>query len=92
MIPKTPALIKRYVLVHYISDADYYTLLMANQGRHHFDDAQAALECADALRPSLKSKLGIEPEHVKVIVADCWAHGDCCGTVFSPEDVEKNKV
>jgi hypothetical protein len=84
--------IRRYVIVHYIPKYDYYTLMQDNQGRHHHDDPKEALETAELFKPSLKAKLGIEPEHVAVIGADCWEHGDCCGTVFDTEYVKANLV
>lgn len=84
---------RRYVLVHYVTDGDYYTLLSTNWGCYHFDDKDAALRAADDLRPSLKEKLGIEPHHIKVIHTECWGHGgDCCRTVFTPQYAEQNVV
>lgn len=83
---------KRYVIVHYIADGDYYTLVQTNWGQFHYDNAAKALETAEALRPSLKIKLGIELRNVMVIHTECWLSGDCCRTVFPPELVEVQKV
>lgn len=76
---------KRYVIVRYVTDGDYYTLLNTNQGRFHFDYSTEALSAAEAYRAPLKEKLGIEPHHIKVLHTECWSHGDCCRTVFDPE-------
>jgi hypothetical protein len=78
---------QRFVIVHYDQASDYYTLIQANQGRHHYDDKDEALKAAEVLRPGLKEKLGWD--QVKVVTALCYDHGDCCRTIFTPEYVEQ---
>lgn len=79
----------RYVLVRYDAHHEYYTLAVTNQGRFHDDDAIKAWEFAEVLKPGWKSKLGWTD--IRVIAAECWEHGDCCGTVFSKEYVESHE-
>jgi hypothetical protein len=81
---------RRYVLVRYDPKHEYYTLVQRNQGRFHYDDAATALAAAVVLRPSLESKMGWT--NIKVLSAMCWESGDCCGTVFSEEDVKENEL
>lgn len=81
---------QRYVIVHYDQALDGYSLVRDNQGRYHHDDKAEALKSAEVLRPGLKEKLGWD--QVKVILALCYDHGDCCRTVFTNEFVEQYEV
>jgi hypothetical protein len=78
--------------VYYVAKGDYYTLTQPNWAQFHYDSAVKAITMAELFRPTLKEKLGIEPNNVVVLYTECWANGDCCRTVFDPELVKVQKV
>jgi len=78
---------KRFVIVFYEADFDYYALALTNQGRFHFDDKKEALDTAEVFKGTYKGW-----EELRVIEAECYDHGDCCRTIFTPEYVEEHEV
>ena len=78
---------KRFVIVFYEADFDYYALALTNQGRFHFDDKKEALDTAEVFKGTYKGW-----DELRVIEAECYDHGDCCRTIFTPEYVEEHEV
>lgn len=78
---------RRFVIVFFEADLDYYALVLTNHGRHHFDDKDKALKALQAFEGKFSGW-----DELKLIEAECYDHGDCCRTIFTPEYVKEHEV
>ncbi len=80
----------RFAIVYFSKKYNAYLLFSANQGRYHYDTAEAAIQARDAFAEDAKAKLGID--ELKVIPVECYHHGDAVKAVFDNHYVNKNEV